>query len=266
MSSTNHSLNRRELLRNGGLVLSLGAIVAACGSERTGSDAPGRIGNEVLPETTDPDLTVDDAVLLRTLQSLEHSTIEMHNRLAASGALSAGAAELAERFIADHGRHAEAIGALVTQAGGTPYDCANPFVMERAVEVLAATLTDSDDAARDALNIAVSFENIMAASYQAIAARLADPALRAAAMKVGGEEHRHAAVLSLAIDDTMVAPELTEPMEPSPFPRSFAVPAAFGQLTGIPVASGKPNEENARVTVQLQTPAENTFVYHDLAC
>ncbi len=43
-SIPNPSMDRRALLRNGGLVLSFGAIVAACGNDRAGSDDPGRLG------------------------------------------------------------------------------------------------------------------------------------------------------------------------------------------------------------------------------
>ena len=44
-----NSMNRRDLLRQGGLALSLGALVAACGSGRSGSSDPGRIGVVVVP-------------------------------------------------------------------------------------------------------------------------------------------------------------------------------------------------------------------------
>lgn len=77
MNSTERkTLNRRDVLRQGGLALSLGALVAACGSGRSGSDAPGRIGVIVPPENETADLTVDDAVLLRTLQSLANADAE----------------------------------------------------------------------------------------------------------------------------------------------------------------------------------------------
>lgn len=261
-------LNRRELLRNGSLALSLGALLAACGAGRTGSDAPGRLGLEELPDEPTRDTTVDDAVLLRTLQSLEHTAVELHNRLLDMGAFG-GAAAVAERFVADHEAHSAAIGALVTQAGGAPHACPNTFVMERAVEPVLAAIEDSDDAGRDALNAAHAFESMLGAAYQDIVARIDDGALRAAAMAVGGDEHRHAAVLALAVNPDPVYPEMIGEAAPSgsEFVTPYAIPSTFGPLTGIELVVGAPSgDDQQRFDIILQTPAENTFVYNDLSC
>ncbi|MAT07343.1 MAG: hypothetical protein CL424_20140 [Acidimicrobiaceae bacterium] len=258
-------LNRRELLRNGGLAISLGALLAACGSDRSGPDTPGKIGVEMLPEDESIDTTVDDAVILRTLQSLEYTTIEMHTILAGSGALSGDALALAERLITEHRRHADEVGELVAQAGGSAYECANPFLMERTVSPLAAALEGSDDPTRDALEIANGFENMVAASYQAMVEQLSDGALRPGAMTIGNESARQAAVVALATDPDAVAPELGE-AEESEFPTFYAIPAPFGQLTGITLVVGTADVDGARTSVSLQTPAENSFVYNDLSC
>ena len=268
MSSTRPpQLNRRDLLRNGGIAISLAAVLAACG-DRSGPTSPGKLGVELLPEAEPPDTTVDDGVLLRTLQSLEYTTIEMHNRLLASGDLPEADARLLERFIEDHQRHADQMGELVTQAGGTPFECANAFLMDRVVDVLTTALDTSDDPTRDAVEIANGFENWMGASYQAFVELLVDPTLRTAIMPIGGEECRHGSVLALASNPESVAPELAAPTEggDDEFPTFYAIPAPFGQLTGITLQVGVPNEEGQRTSVQLQTPAENTFVYSDLSC
>ena len=275
-------LARRELLRNGGIAISLTALLAACG-DRSGSTAPGKIGVELLPDAEPADTTVDDAVILRTLQSLEYTTIEMHTALADLGAFPDSATELVQRFLDDHQRHADEIGELVTQAGGSPYECANTFMMIRIVRPLLVAVESSDDAERDAIEIANGFENLLAASYQALVEQLTDPALRPGAMTVGNEECRHAAALALAVHPDAIAPELvatddtaasdaaadaapTGEATPDAFPTFYAIPAAFGQLTGITLVVGVADDEGARTSVQLQTPAANSFVYNDLSC
>jgi hypothetical protein len=289
-SSEPTPLARRELLRNGGIAISLAGLLAACG-DRSGSTAPGKLGVELLPDTESADTTVDDAVILRTLQSLEYTTIEMHRGLVDLGAFPDDTTELAQRFLDDHQRHADEIGELVTQAGGTPYECANTFMMVRVVAPLLEAVESSDDAGRDAIEIANGFENLLAASYQAMVEQLTEPTLRPGAMTVGNEECRHAAALALALHPEAIAPELddagaageTEAAAPEgdaapaegeataeetgdAFPSFYAIPAPFGQLSGITLVVGVADDEGARTSVQLQTPAANSFVYNDLSC
>lgn len=266
-SNSRTAMNRRELLKNGTLALSLGAIVAACGSDRGGPTDPGKIGDEVLPEEPDRDTSVDDAVLLRTLQSLEHTAVDLHGQLLEMGAFGAAAA-VAERFVADHEGHSAAIGELVSQAGGTPYTCANPFLVERVVEPVLAAVEGSDDAGRDALAIAYAFESLLGASYQALVPSLSDASLRAAVMTVGGEEHRHAATVALAVNPDPVNPEMVGgEAESGEFPTPYAIPSTFGLLTGITLVVGSPQgEDQVRTSANLQTPAENTYVYNGDSC
>lgn len=256
-------LNRRELLRNGGIALSLGAVLAACGSDRAGPTNPGKIGVELLPEEESLDTTVDDAVILRTLQSLEYTTVAMHRILA--GSLSGDALQLVDDLIAAHERHADEVGELVTQVGGTPFECSNPFTMERTVAPLSNALASSDEPTRDALEIANGFETIMAASYQAMVEQLSDGSLRPALMAIGNESARQSSIVALATDPEAIAPELGTPAE-GEFPTFYAIPAPFGQLTGITLVVGAPDDEGARTSVTLQTPAENTFVYTGMSC
>ena len=262
-SNRPNPLNRRELLRNGGIALSLGAVLAACGSERSGPTNPGKIGVELLPEEESLDTTVDDAVILRTLQSLEYTTVAMHRILA--GSLSGDALALAEQLIAEHERHADEVGELVTQVGGTPFECSNPFMIERIVVPLSNALAGSDDPTRDALEIANGFETIVAASYQAMVEPLSDGALRPALMTIGNESARQSSIVALATDPDAIAPELDD-AEEGEFPTFYAIPAPFGQLSGITLVVGAPDDEGARTSVTLQTPAENTFVYNTDAC
>lgn len=260
---------RREVLRTGGLAISLGVLIAACGSDRGGVTAPGRVGFEPIPDEPDRDLTVDDVVLLRTAQSLEYTAIALHTALLELGLFGA-AAPAAERFVADHERHAEALGGLISGAGGTPYTCANDFMMNRAVEPVLAAIETSDDAERDTFASAYAFESWLGASHQALVSELSDPALRSAVAGVCGEEHRHAATLALAINDDPLGPEVGgdgDTADAEGFPVAYAIPATFGQVGGITLVVGEVDAESvSRVTVTLQTPAENTFVYNDLSC
>lgn len=269
-SFPNPSLGRRALLRNGGLALSMGALIAACGDDRGGSDDPGRLG-VAPPAPTLPEAEVDDAVLLRTAQSLEYTALAVYDLATGLDVLDAAEAELVGRFVSDHQRHAADLGALVTSAGGEEFTCPNPFVMDRAVAAIAAALEGTDDLHRDVLNIAYAFEYLAGASYQDIVGGLTEPSLRSAAMLIGGEEQRHAAALAMAINpDELFSPALFgEPVENDDegFPVRYAVPATFGQLTGIDLVVGPRDEvEGTRFSAQLQTPAANSLIYGYLSC
>lgn len=270
-SFPNPSMNRRALLRNSGLAISFGAIVAACGGDdRRGSDDPGRIG-VAAPLPTLPEAEVDDGVLLRTAQSLEYTALAVYDAAAELDVLTSAEMTLVARFVEDHQRHAADLGALVGRAGGESFECPNPFIMDRAVAPMLGALDGTDDLHRDVLNIAYAFEQLAGESYQALVAALEDPALRTASMVIGGEEQRHAAALASAINpDALINPVLLGDtpvdVDEDGFPVPYAVPATYGQLTGIDLVVGARNLEGARFSIQLQTPADNTFVYDYLSC
>jgi hypothetical protein len=267
--SPDPSLDRRQLLRTGGLVVSMGALVAACGSGRAGSTAPGRLGVAEPPPTL-PDAEINDVVLLRTAQSIEYTALDVYAAAVATGALSASELTLAGRFVDDHTGHAASLGSLITGAGGEEYACANPFLVDRAVGPVLAALDGTDDLHRDLLNIAYAFEQLAAASYQSLVSALQDLRLRSEAMRIGGDENRHAATLAQVINpDALFSPVLFgEPDLPDDdgFPVPYAIPATFGKLIGIPLSVGARDAEGTRFSVQLQTPAPNTFVYEYESC
>ncbi|MEY2958327.1 MAG: hypothetical protein RLZZ01_895, partial [Actinomycetota bacterium] len=103
------TISRRNLIRTSALTVTVGALAAACGGGRTGSDAPGRLGiaDEATPLL---DESVDDLTLLRTAQSLEHTAIDVYAAAADTGALAAGELALVQRFVDDHRRHSESVG------------------------------------------------------------------------------------------------------------------------------------------------------------
>ncbi len=134
MSFDLHSAtSRRDAIKIGGLTVSLGALIAACGTDRDGDDAPGRVGNA--PVATDlPDYPVDDAVLLRTASSLEYTAIAVYEAaLQIDGAIPSDLVPVVERLIDDHQTVADQMVELTESAGGTGWTCANPWLMERLV-------------------------------------------------------------------------------------------------------------------------------------
>jgi hypothetical protein len=265
----NPSLDRRQLLRNGGLMLSMGAIVAACGADRGGSTDPGRLGvADEEPEL--PDGEVNDVVLLRTAQSLEYTALAVYDAAAATGVLSAAEIALTSRFVEDHTEHAALVGSLIRDHGGAEFQCSNPFIMDRAVTPILGALEGSDDVHRDLLNIAHAFESLAGATYQAVTGSLIDLSLRKEMMRIGGEENRHAVALAAAINpSTTFSPAMFGvPLskDDDGFPIPYQIPSTFGQLTGIELVVGARDDEGGRFSTLLQTPAQNTFVYEHQSC
>ena len=269
--------NRRQLLRSGGIALSFGAVMAACGSDRTGSTAPGRLG-VAAPAEPLADEEINDVVVLRTLQSIQYTALEVYARIADNGGLPGDAAALAERAVADHTRHAAELGAMITGAGGQEFTCANPFQIERYVDPAFAavegsdTLAPTDDVERDLLQIAEAFENWIGRCCQdAVALISEDPSLRSGVMRVGGETMRMSSVMALNINpDSYLNPTLlgedaltTDEMG---FPIPYAIPSVFGLVTGVDLLLGALNDEGGRVKLQLQTPAANSFAYDSMTC
>ncbi|HWL44136.1 MAG TPA: hypothetical protein VNQ73_14440 [Ilumatobacter sp.] len=262
-------LGRRALLRNSLLALGAGAVLAACG-DREGSTDPGRIGVAAPLPTLPATGEVTDATWLRTLQSLEHSMIALYAGLATHGGLPAKATGLAAPFQAAHVAAAETLAGLVADAGGADFACANPFFADRYVNPVIEALDDTDDRERDAAQIAYSFEDWAARSYQAVAARTwSDPALRAPLIGLAAEASRRAGGLALTLSpDTLVSPVLTggQPGADNGFPVIYAIPFRFGQISPIELRYGKPNDDGAYRTVSLQTPADNALVYDSISC
>ena len=158
----------------------------------------------------------------------------------------------------------------IVAAGGDEFACPNPFLMDRAVNPMLAALDGTDDLHRDLLNIAHAFEQIAGQSYQALVVSFTDPALRQAAMQIGGEELRHATVLARAItpDQTFAPSFFGEPEEKNAdgFIVPYGIPSVFGKVSGFELVVGSQNDEGARFSLQLQTPAENTIVYDYQSC
>ena len=131
---------RRDAIKIGGVTLTLGAFLAACGENVGGSEEPGRVGNAPEVETL-PDLPVDDAVLLRTASSLEYTAIAvLETVLDLEGVVPDDLVPFVERLIEDHQSIADVMVELTTAAGGEPWECPNDWFMDRLVAPLVVAI------------------------------------------------------------------------------------------------------------------------------
>ena len=263
--------DRRTLLRRGGLTLGLGAFLSACAADFGGDTAPGRVGL-VESETMLPKGAVNDVVYLRTMQSLEHSVVELLTALTAAGHFTAPQQSYIDRFIADHIAASETIGQHIAEAGGESFACENPWVRSRFVDPVLSAANSSDDSNRDARSAAHAFETMLAHSYQHLVGIAAEPAIRQGLITLGASAARRSALLaaqSNASEFGYFGPEIkadAPETDAEGFPVSYALPAVFGQVGQIQLVVGAVNDEGSRYATSLQTPAENTFVYDYMSC
>ncbi|MGA9275826.1 hypothetical protein [Ilumatobacter sp.] len=132
-STFNSATSRRNALKIGGLTVTLGALAAACGEDRSGDEGPGRVGSAPVP-TALPDYPIDEAVMLRTASSIEYTAIEVYESLLALGdVIPSDLTPTVEQMIANHQAIADEMEGLTTDAGGEPWTCTNPWLMERLV-------------------------------------------------------------------------------------------------------------------------------------
>ena len=269
------SLSRRRFFIAGGATISFGALLAACGGSTTTEIA--RIGNA--PEKTElVDAPVTDIALLRTATSLEHNAIFVYEAVAAAGLLSGDAATLAARFLSDHKAHAEATASLTEKLGGKAYNEPNPrlqsIYIEPALRLIAGDkasgVSATDDPVADVLALAYALETIAGSTYQVYVPMLADPALRSAAIGIGEQEARHAAVIGSLLNPTRLVSSFglsiaAEYQEETDVPAAaYAVPTAFGTKAPVPVTLGAANESGIRTSLNLETPSLNSMVYEYL--
>ena len=266
-SSLNVRTTRRQALRLGGVTLGLGAIVAACGDERGTSEAAGRVG--YAPPATDlGDYAVDDVVLLRTASSVELTAVAVYEAALASGALSPEAQSLSEVLRDSHSATAAGFQALTTSSGGEPWDCPNPWMMERSIEPILESISESDDAARDLFSLAVSIENLAAATHQTFSVELGESELRVAAAEAAALASRQSAAVAIAGGgpDAYISPavygEIVEPVD-GIIPQ-FAITSQFGSVAQIELLVGPPDDNGSRESFLLQTPAANSYIYAEL--
>lgn len=258
---------RRDALKIGGLTVSVAALVAACGDNRTGDDAPGRVGYAP-PVTAPPDYPIDDAVLLRTASSLEFTLVEVYETILGVGVLDGDQVLLVERLIEDHVAVADEMGELTDSVGGTAWECTNPWYMDRLVEPLLAAIQGSDDPTRDIINSANALESIAAATHQDLTLQLTDEAASAATMAAATLESRHAAAIVAASRgaEGYISPTIGGGVQSDAqgIPLQFAVTDRFGSTGQIELTVGQGDENGVRETFILQTPSLNALIYNEL--
>lgn len=260
-------IGRRQAIKLGGVTVSLAALVAACGSNRTGDVAPGRVGNA--PKVTSaPEYAVNDAVLLRTASSLENTAIHVYGVAQGLDVFDGGMATLVDRIVANHEATAATMGELTEAAGGTAWTTTNPWFMERAIEPILATITASDDPARDVVNFAITLENMASSTHQTLTSLLSESEQRHAVAQASAGEARHAASLVLQafgtarrVSPLLVGEELVRTNGVIP---RFAIESTFGSVAQQELLVGEADENGGRTSYLLATPAANSFIYEEL--
>lgn len=204
-------VDRRRFLRLGGASVALAAILAACDNTEAGQ--LGRIG--LAPSTTKlPAVASTDVALLRTCSSLQHSLLEVYNKIKDDATLLDPANKpLVTRLITDAEAAVKVFDGLTTGLGGVPWTCGNSKfdsalinpAIQRITTASPATpeakeIPASDDMKRDMLTLSHGMESIIAAAYQQYVTLLSKPATRAPVLQVGAANARHAALLALTIN------------------------------------------------------------------
>jgi hypothetical protein len=262
-------VGRRDALKLGGLTVSAAAFLAACGSGRTGDDAPGRVGFAPPIEELE-DYPIDDAVLLRTASSLELTAVAVYEAVLATGLLDAETTALVERLIEDHQMIADEMGALTESVGGVAWECTNPWYMERTVEPLLEVVLASDNPVRDIFNTAVVLENVAAGTHQTLTIKLEDPAAAAATIAAATLESRHSAYLVAAVrgPEGYVSPLIDgdgdSPTDVDGVPQKFSISTRFGSTGQAELVAGAGDENGVRETFIVQTPSLNSWIYNEL--
>jgi len=263
-------INRRQMLGLSGAG-ALAAFLAACGKQAGVTESANirALGvTEDLPGL--PNEVIDDVVLLRTAASLEYNAIDTYEAALGLGVFTgafAAAGDIAKRLRDDHRGHADAINGLVTQLGGKPFTCGNPRLNEIYISPALALINEADNEnpALDVVVLAHALENLAAQTYQGVVTLLSDKSLRQAAMSIGQDEARHAAVLAQALNPG-IAGVLPSVNEATGKPNVATVPGAFGPLTPIPVTVGPVNADGTRNSLILETPSLNSLAYDDVTC
>ena len=270
-------LTRRRLFELAGLT-SLGGVLAACGASSSGGE-PGRVGNAPPIEPL-PTAEVDDAVILRTMTSMEYLLLDLYQTLKDLDQLDARGSALIDRFVEDHRAAADELITLTEEAGAEPYPCANDWYTRRVVpDILAAVTGDeaegiapSDDPAGDVLRISYAFESMTSSAYHKMIELAAEPALRPPMAQLGAIDARHSAAVAMLMTGTpegYVSPVvLGQELTPDESGRAllYAIPSRFGSLTSTELIIGAPNEAGTRSSFAVETPAENAYVYEDATC
>ena len=186
--------SRRSFLTVGGAAVLGSAVLVGCGksSKKTLAVSGTSVPEPSSTTTTAPGTKELDLTLLRTAQSIEVLAVQTYQQALDSNLLTtAGLADMIKLFQSQHTDHGGLLASATRDAGGTPYDTANPFL---DVEVITPALAAATDEA-SIVKIAVILENTAAQTYVQAGGVLTTGDLRAAIMSIGATEARHLSVL-----------------------------------------------------------------------
>ena len=211
--------SRRRILQIGGMGIMGAAVLAACGSDDSGTSSAttAGAGTTMAPGTTAMAGASSDVVLLRTASSLEELAVAAYQTAIDSGLVTTPAVgDAAKLFQAQHREHSALFQAATKTAGGQPFTMPNPVVLQMLQPTIAAL---KDQAG--VLKLAYDLETAAAQTYQSAVGLVSDAKLNVALMSVGGVEARHAAVLASVL------------MQP-PAPKAFqTIEKAVAAGTGV---------------------------------
>lgn len=190
--------DRRQFLVLGGATIAGAAALAACSSAPV-VNSTGTIASTLTPATAptptvSPDDKAADAVLLRTVSSLEASLIAFYDKMLASPLVTTPEVRSwAVLFQSHHTAHLATLGTLTTAQGGKAYTKPNAFADSSLVtSQLAAATTESDLVA-----IATTLEECAASTAAMYVSQITVPANRKPLAAIGGATSRQVAVWRL---------------------------------------------------------------------
>ncbi len=167
-----------------------------------------------------------------------------------------------------HLETADVMGELTVAAGGEAWECTNPWLMDRSIGPILAVIAESDDVPRDVFTLAVTIENLMAATNQGLTNQVSDPAQRIALADAAQRESRNSAALAIAAGgtDAYISPALfgEEVVNVDGVIPQYAITSTFGSVAQIEARVGPADENGNRASFIAQTPAENSFIYEEL--
>lgn len=242
------------MLRSSGALAATSAVLAACSSSKP---SIARIGES--PTTVKlEDLVITDVVLLRTAMSMETMAAAMLSDSAVTSLASKDSASVIAAFAADHTSHLEDLRVLITARNGEVYSETNAKLMQ-AYGQTALDLVASGKLPEDTLALTLAVENLIASTYQYFVSLTAEPALRAAMVRLGGRSSRRAAVAAQLINGGTVG--FAPANDKDGVALVATLPSAFGSLSSVQVKLGPVNETGSRATVLMDTPSLNSLIY-----
>jgi hypothetical protein len=176
---------RRDFVRTGAGGLTLAGalpLLAGCTSAAIGAHDKVRPG--------------DDLAMLDTVLALEYEAAAAYDAILAGSLLAGDERALAAAFRADHGKHAEALAAIIRRRGGA----AAPAKAPNSDRFAIGALTGREDALRFLLN----FEEGLALAHLGAVPAFADKDLAKNSAGILGVESMHWAVLRRALGEAPV--------------------------------------------------------------